>query len=42
MLSLTPEVGDYYVFPAWLNHEVCPFRGEGERRSLSWNAKLWV
>ena len=42
ILSLTPEVGDYYVFPAWLNHEVCPFRGEGERRSLSWNAKLWV
>jgi hypothetical protein len=42
MLSLKPEVGDYYIFPAWLNHEVPPFRGEGERRSLSWNARLWV
>lgn len=42
MLTVKPEVGDYYVFPAWLNHEVSPFRGEGERRSLSWNAKLWV
>lgn len=42
MLTLTPEVGDYYIFPSWLNHEVPPFRGEGERRSLSWNAKLWV
>jgi len=42
MLSVLPQVGDYYIFPAWLNHEVCPFRGEGERRSLSWNAKLWV
>ena len=41
MLTITPEVGDYYIFPSWLNHSVDPFRGEGERRSLSWNAKLW-
>lgn len=42
MLTLTPQVGDYYIFPAWLNHEVPPFFGEGERRSLSWNAKVWA
>jgi hypothetical protein len=42
MATFTPQVGDYYIFPSWLNHEVPPFRGEGERRSLSWNAKLWV
>jgi len=42
MLTLKPEVGDYYIFPAWLNHEVPPFKGEGERRSISWNARLWV
>jgi hypothetical protein len=42
MLTITPEVGDYYIFPSWLNHCVEPFRGEGERRSLSWNAKIWM
>lgn len=42
MATFTPQVGDYYIFPSWLNHEVPPFRGDGERRSLSWNAKLWV
>jgi hypothetical protein len=41
ILSLVPEVGDYYIFPSWLLHQVSPFRGEGERRSLSWNAKVW-
>ena len=27
-----------YIFPAFLMHEVHPFRGEGERRCFSFNA----
>jgi hypothetical protein len=36
--SVRPEVGDFYLFPGWLLHGAEPFRGEGERRSLSFNA----
>jgi hypothetical protein len=36
--SIRPEVGDFYIFPGWLLHGAEPFRGEGERRSLSFNA----
>jgi Putative 2OG-Fe(II) oxygenase len=36
--SIRPEVGDIYIFPGWLLHGSEPFRGEGERRSLSFNA----
>ena len=32
-----PEVGDFYLFPSWLAHQVYPFRCEGERRSMAWN-----
>ena len=32
-----PEVGDFYLFPSWLAHQVYPFRCEGERRSMSFN-----
>jgi len=32
-----PEVGDFYIFPSWLAHQVYPFRCEGERRSLAFN-----
>ena len=32
-----PEVGDFYLFPSWLAHQVYPFRCEGERRSLAFN-----
>ena len=32
-----PEVGDFYLFPSWLTHQVYPFRSEGERRSLAFN-----
>ena len=32
-----PEVGDFYLFPSWLTHQVYPFRSEGERRSMSFN-----
>ena len=32
-----PEVGIMLVFPCWLKHQVLPFFGEGERRSLAMN-----
>lgn len=33
-----PELGDCYLFPNYLMHSVNPFYGEGERRSVSFNA----
>ncbi len=43
-LKLKPEVGDFYMFPNWLDHQVYPFRSKynypdekGERRSFSLN-----
>jgi len=39
-LSKKPKVGDFYIFPHYLYHSVNPFYGEGERRSLSFNAKI--
>jgi len=35
-----PKVGDLYIFPSWLAHQVYPFRCEGERRSMSFNVHL--
>jgi|TARA_R110001583_G_scaffold31306_3_gene107159 uncharacterized protein (TIGR02466 family) len=35
-----PELGDIYVFPSWLSHQVYPFRSKGERRSMSFNIHL--
>tara|TARA_R110000803_G_scaffold24702_3_gene59332 strand:- start:804 stop:1463 length:660 start_codon:yes stop_codon:yes gene_type:complete len=35
-----PEIGDLYLFPSWLTHQVYPFRSEGERRSMSFNIHL--
>jgi hypothetical protein len=35
--TVKPEVGDFYLFPSWLTHQVYPFRCEGERRSLAFN-----
>ena len=32
-----PEVGDFYLFPSWLTHQVYPFRCKGERRSMAFN-----
>jgi len=32
-----PEVGDFYLFPSWLAHQVYPFRSDGERRSMAFN-----
>ena len=38
LISFKPVVGDFYVFPGWLLHGVEPFDGQGERRSLAFNA----
>ena len=36
--TFKPRVGDLFIFPAFLMHDVHPFRGEGERRCFSFNA----
>jgi len=36
-LMFRPQVGDFYIFPGWLNHTVYPFEGEGHRRCFSMN-----
>ena len=41
VLQILPQVGDFYIFPASMLHQVHPFRtpdGKGERRSVSFNA----
>jgi uncharacterized protein (TIGR02466 family) len=35
--SFFPEVGDFFVFPSWLEHYVFPFKSLEERISLSAN-----
>ena len=35
--NIQPEVGWLYLFPSTLNHQVYPFKGEGERRGISFN-----
>ena len=35
-----PEVGDFFIFPASLNHSVNHFQSEGERVSVSGNLKI--
>ena len=40
-LTIQPKVGDFFIFPASMQHQVFPFRtsdGKGERRSVSFNA----
>ena len=39
--KITPKVGDFYFFPAYLMHTVYPFKGtDEERRSISFNALI--
>ena len=39
--KITPKVGDFYFFPAYLMHTVYPFKGtDDERRSISFNALI--
>ena len=39
-LKFFPTVGAMLIFPAWLKHFVYPFYSDGERRSMSFNAKV--
>ena len=34
------EIGKIYIFPNYMLHSVNPFYGEGERRSISFNANI--
>ena len=36
----TPEVGKMVIFPIWLLHQVSPFWGSGERRTMSCNIDI--
>ena len=39
--TITPEVGDFYLFPSYLMHTVYPFsNSDEERRSVSFNARI--
>jgi hypothetical protein len=38
--TFMPEVGDFFIFPASLNHSVNHFQSEGERVSVSGNLKI--
>ena len=40
LLKVKPVVGDFFIFPAHLQHTVYPFKTDGdfERRSVSFNA----
>jgi len=41
LLTITPEVGDFYLFPSYLMHTVYPFKNTNEeRRSISFNATI--
>ena len=37
---IKPHVGQLFVFPNWLLHQVYPFRGKGIRRSISFNVSV--
>jgi hypothetical protein len=38
--AICPRPGDMYIFPAYILHTVYPFKGDGERRSLSFNVNI--
>lgn len=40
ILTNKPELGKIFIFPNYLMHSVNPFYGEGERRSISFNANI--
>lgn len=37
---VAPTPGDMYLFPAWLEHSVSAFQGDGERLCVAFNGKL--
>ena len=40
--KVKPEVGKLLMFPSYLKHYVYPFKCEGERRSMSFNAHMMM
>ena len=40
IITNKPEIGKMFIFPNYLMHSVNPFYGEGERRSISFNANI--
>ena len=40
IISHKPEVGKIFLFPNYIMHSVNPFYGKGERRSISFNARI--
>jgi hypothetical protein len=41
-MKYIPKEGMMLVFPSYLKHFVYPFYSEGERRSMSFNARMSV
>ena len=43
LMKIKPKVGDFFIFPAHLQHTVYPFKTDGdfERRSVSFNVD-WI
>ena len=39
-ISVLPETGDFYMFPALLQHWVCPFKSKVTRISVSGNLRI--
>lgn len=39
-VNILPRPGMMVLFPSWLFHHVQPFRGEGERISVAFNARI--
>ena len=40
-VAIKPQVGNLFLFPSSLYHQVYPFRGNGERRSVSFNVDVF-
>ena len=39
-IRITPKIGNFYMFPHYMMHNVYPFKSNGERRSISFNADI--
>ncbi len=39
--NLIPKIGDLIIFPNYLMHTAYPFNVNGERRSFSFNVKIF-
>ena len=40
LITKKPQLGKMFIFPNYLMHSVNPFYGKGERRSISFNARV--